>query len=208
MDLALFKRFLKLQKYDLNLLCAGYCGVNEDFGYGYLAYSFVIIWFVSDFFEWWYHHLGHRFSVMWEQHRHHHKFFNPTPFAVIADEYIDQLARATPLLFFPMVMPCNIDLLFFQYTLFFYGYGTFLHWGYELDYGCSSKQPYLYTAYEHYLHHAVSIKNKTYHTGFFLKIWDQLAGTEYPGMCAVNLLIGLLPNVLQRICLIHCSLSH
>ena len=42
-----------------------------------------------DFIEWFYHHLGHRYSALWEVHRHHHKFFNPSPFAVIADEVSD-----------------------------------------------------------------------------------------------------------------------
>jgi lathosterol oxidase len=50
---------------------------------------------------------------MWEIHRHHHKFYNPSPFAVIADEAPDQLVRALPLLVLPIVMPMNMDLLFF-----------------------------------------------------------------------------------------------
>ena len=76
-----------------------------------------------------------------------------------------------------------MDLLFFTYTIFFYGYGTYLHWGYELEHGCASKQPYVYSSYEHYLHHAISIKNKPLHTGFFFKLWDKLAGTEHSGPC-------------------------
>ncbi|CAF4136868.1 unnamed protein product, partial [Rotaria socialis] len=40
--------------------------------------------------------------------------FNPTPFAVIADEYLDQLVRASPLLFLPTMMPINMNLLFFR----------------------------------------------------------------------------------------------
>jgi hypothetical protein len=36
---------------------------------------------------------------------------------------------------------------------------------------------------EHYLHHAISIKNKTLHTGFFLKWWDRAVGSEDTGKC-------------------------
>ena len=61
---------------------------------------------------------------MWEVHRSHHKFYNPSPFAVIADEWMDQLVRAAPLLVLPTVMPMNLDLLFFTYVILFYGYGT------------------------------------------------------------------------------------
>jgi lathosterol oxidase len=38
----------------------------------------------------------------------------------------------------------------------------------------------LNTSFQHYLHHAVSTKNRPYHTGFFFKIWDQLFGSIYP----------------------------
>jgi lathosterol oxidase len=30
-------------------------------------------------------------------HKHHHIFFNPTPFAVIADEWMDQFIRSLPM---------------------------------------------------------------------------------------------------------------
>jgi hypothetical protein len=32
--------------------------------------------------------LGHCYERFWAVHKHHHAFFNPTPFAVIADEYV------------------------------------------------------------------------------------------------------------------------
>ncbi len=38
----------------------------------------------------------------------------------------------------------------------------------------------LNTSFQHYLHHAVSTKNRPYHTGFFFKIWDHLFDSIYP----------------------------
>jgi sterol desaturase/sphingolipid hydroxylase (fatty acid hydroxylase superfamily) len=70
-----------------------------------------------------YHYCGHYFTFMWDVHKHHHVFYNPSPFAVIADEWMDQFIRATPLLFLPMITPVNMDLLFGTYAVFFYGYG-------------------------------------------------------------------------------------
>lgn len=35
---------------------------------------------------------------------------------------------------------------------------------------------------QHYAHHAISIKNKPYHTGFFFKLWDQLFGSTWTGV--------------------------
>lgn len=160
----------------------GFCGISEEYGTWYHVYLFAFIWIVSDFYEWGYHQLGHRYAFFWEHHRHHHKFYNPSPFAVIADEYTDQAARSVPLLAFPLVVPCNVELLFAIYGLFFYGYGTYLHFGYEVD-AIDAHNPYILSSFQHYCHHAVSIKGKTYHTGFFFKCWDKWAGTEYPGKC-------------------------
>lgn len=115
-------------------------------------------------------------------HRHHHKFYNPTPFAVVADEYVDQLVRASPLLIFPLIMPVNIDVMFAVYGVFFYIYGVYLHWGYELDFP-DAHHPWINTSFQHYLHHAVSTKGKPYHTGFFFKLWDQLFGSVYTDTC-------------------------
>ncbi|KAJ1468707.1 hypothetical protein T484DRAFT_1920167 [Baffinella frigidus] len=99
----------------------GYCGLG-GFSVGYLALTFLVTWVVSDFYEFFYHHLGHRYAACWENHRHHHVFFNPSPFSVIADEYIDQFARSTPLVVLPLLVPINQDMLFLQYAFFFYGF--------------------------------------------------------------------------------------
>jgi lathosterol oxidase len=161
-----------------------YCGVGE-LGVGYLVFSFLLVWIVTDLYEFAYHQLGHRLRVAWRQHKAHHVFHNPTPFSVIADEPVDQFVRALPLLLFPMLMPINIDLLFFTFALFFYGYGVYLHWGFELRWP-DAHHPWLNTSFQHYLHHARSTLQRPYHTGFFLKLWDQLAQSCYVGECACS----------------------
>ena len=50
-----------------------------------------VIWAGSDFYEFFYHRLGHVNFNFWQQHRHHHVFHNPSPFSVIADEWVDQV---------------------------------------------------------------------------------------------------------------------
>lgn len=145
---------------------------------GYLVFTFFVVWIGSDFYEFAYHRLGHTFSFWWKHHKGHHVFFNPSPFAVIADEHVDQLIRSAPLLFIPLIMPVNMDLLFFTYGAFFYGYGVYLHWGYELSWP-DAHHPWINTAFQHYVHHARSTLNKPMHTGFFFKLWDQIAGSVY-----------------------------
>lgn len=158
-----------------------YCGF-EAYGVGYTIFSFFVTWIISDFWEFWYHRLGHTKQTFWNIHRWHHQFFNPSPFAVIADEYLDQLARSAPLVVLPLLMPVNMDMLYLQFGLFFYGYGVYLHWGFESEYP-DAHHPWINSAFQHYLHHAISINNKPYHTGFFFKIWDQLFGSIYTGDC-------------------------
>ncbi|CAF4301420.1 unnamed protein product [Rotaria sp. Silwood2] len=160
------------QKFDV------YCDVG-NYGSGYLIFSFFVIWLATDFFEFFYHRMGHMIDVLWDVHKFHHQFYNPTPFAVIADAYLDQLVRASPLLLLPAIMPINMNLLFFQFAIFLYGYGVYVHSGHEFSYP-DAHHPVLNTSFQHYLHHAISIKNKPYHTGFFFKIWDQLFGSVFP----------------------------
>ena len=78
-------------------------------GVGFHAWTFAWVLLASDFWEFYYHYLGHQHKILWNNHKHHHKFFNPSPFAVIADEFVDQFFRATPLVIFPMLAPVNIE---------------------------------------------------------------------------------------------------
>lgn len=160
----------------------GYCGDPHNIGLqGFLIETAIIIAF-SDFVEYAYHWIGHRYHFMWNVHKHHHVFYNPTPFAVIADEWMDQFIRSLPMVILPIMMPINIDLLFGIFGTLFYGYGVYLHWGYESPM-LSAHNPVFNTSYHHYSHHAVSIIGRPVFTGFFFKLWDKIFGTESPNPC-------------------------
>ena len=160
----------------------GYCGMTEERGVMYHVVQFAVMFVVTDFYEFFYHHLGHTIERCWDQHKSHHQFYNPSPFAVIADDFVDQVFRAGPMFVYPMLMPVNIDLMFAQWGTLFYIYGTYLHWGFESKY-ISAHNKVLNTAYDHHLHHRLSIKNKAIRTGFFLKIWDDMFGSIYKSDC-------------------------
>jgi len=155
-----------------------FCGWGDK-SLAYHLSTFLFTWIFSDFFEFAYHRLGHVDLRFWQHHKHHHVFSNPTPFSVIADEPVDQILRSSPLLFIPLLIPINMDLLFIQFGLFFYVYGVVLHSGYEQSF-VSSHNPIINSSFQHYIHHARSSMNTPYHCGFFLKAWDQLFGTCYP----------------------------
>jgi len=156
-----------------------YCGTEDG---GWMIPQFIALWIGVDFYEWAYHRLGHKSAYFWEIHKSHHQFYNPSPFAVIADEYVDQFVRAAPLLFFPMLVPVNMDMFFVQFILFFYAYGSYLHWGHELSWP-NAHTPFLNSSYHHYIHHAKALIGKPYHTGFFFRLWDDMMGSTYDGEC-------------------------
>lgn len=160
----------------------GYCGDPHQIGVvGHIAQAVIIFGF-SDLFEYVYHWVGHYSSTFWAIHRHHHAFYNPSPFAVIADEWPDQFMRTLPMAILPAIMPINVDLLFAIFATLFYGYGVYLHWGYESTW-LSTHNPVFNTSYHHYMHHAISIIGKPIYTGFFFKIWDNMFGTCYQSPC-------------------------
>jgi len=155
-----------------------FCGWG-DYSLSYHLATIGLSWILSDFFEFFYHRLGHTDFRFWQHHRHHHVFGNPSPFSVIADEPIDQLMRSLPLLLLPLMFPINMDVLFVQFGLFFYCYGVYLHCGYEHSF-ISPHHPVINSSFQHYVHHARSSVNTPYHCGFFFKIWDQIFRCCYP----------------------------
>jgi len=166
---------LELARNGIGHAFCGWGGRPLSYHIGVLAFS----WIISDFFEFFYHRLGHIDFKFWNHHRHHHVFHNPSPFSVIADEPIDQLIRSSPLLVLPLMVPINMDLLFLQFGLFFYTYGVYLHSGFEHSF-ISPHNGIVNTSFQHYAHHARSSMNTPYHCGFFLTVWDRLFGTMYP----------------------------
>lgn len=165
----------------LHLVDAGWShayGGLGGYGLPYLVFTFFLVWVGSDLYEFLYHRLGHTRAFWWKQHKPHHAFANPSPFSVIADDHLDQLVRSAPMLFVPLLVPINMDLLFLTYGAFFYGYGVYLHWGHELRWP-DAHHAWINTSFQHYLHHARSSENKPIHTGFFFKVWDKLAGSAF-----------------------------
>ncbi|CEL99449.1 unnamed protein product [Vitrella brassicaformis CCMP3155] len=162
-------------------LAKGFCGAQQ-YSWGFQVLVQVVFWLFVDFTEFYYHRATHVYKFLWRFHKHHHTFFNPSPFAVIADEMLDQFVRASPMLLFPLFVPINIDLMFLQMGIFSYGYGVYLHSGHELKWP-DAHHPWINTAFQHYCHHAMSIYNKPYHCGFFLKVFDRMWGCMYTGKC-------------------------
>merc|ERR1712070_592413 len=148
--------------------------------------NFIISFWVVDFYSYAYHLLGHKVPECWAIHRFHHKFYNPTPFGVIADDMGDQLARAMPLLFLPLMLPTlNWLVLSGVFALDLY-YGVLLHSGHE---NMTARKVANYveglvgtdlvnTPLNHFLHHAISGGSTPKYCGFYVTLWDKLFGSE------------------------------
>jgi lathosterol oxidase len=141
---------------------------------------------IIDFYEWGWHYLGHWVESLWTVHKHHHKYYNPTPFGTIADWPIDNFMRSLyPIVCFGVSLTLfgqylDIDVLYLGLGFILQIYGMYLHCGHELE--CLPYNSRFWnTSFQHYVHHAVSVKNKPLHTGFFVKLWDDLAGSVYVG---------------------------
>jgi lathosterol oxidase len=90
--------------------------------------------------------------------------------------------RTAPLLLIPMALPTNIDLLFAQFSLLFYAYGVYLHWGFESPL-ISAHNSFINGSYHHWYHHAYSAGTTPIYTGFFFRLWDSCVGTVAKGEC-------------------------
>ena len=148
--------------------------------------NFIISFWAVDFYSYFYHFIGHKIPEAWTIHRFHHKFFNPTPFGVIADDCLDQLIRAMPLLFLPLAIDTlNWVVLSSVFALDMY-YGVLLHGGHEnvparkvadfFEKLCGVD--IINTPLNHYLHHAISGGSTPKYCGFYVTLWDKLFGSE------------------------------
>jgi sterol desaturase/sphingolipid hydroxylase (fatty acid hydroxylase superfamily) len=150
------------------------------------AVNFAISFWVVDFYSYFYHYIGHKIPEAWAIHRFHHKFYNPTPYGVIADDMLDQVVRAMPLLFLPLALDSlNWVVLSAVFGCDMY-YGILLHSGHEnaparkiadfFEGACGVDL--INTPLNHFLHHAISGGSTPKYCGFYVTVWDKLFGSE------------------------------
>jgi lathosterol oxidase len=148
--------------------------------------SLVMAVVLADFYEWFWHYLGHWVDSLWMVHKHHHKYYNPTPFGTIADYPMDNFMRSLYVVFVYAAsyalfgQNLDIDMLYLPTAFINAFYGIYMHAGHEVSF-LPWDHKIINTSFQHYVHHSVSVKNKPLHTGFFIKLWDNLAGSVYEG---------------------------
>jgi sterol desaturase/sphingolipid hydroxylase (fatty acid hydroxylase superfamily) len=148
--------------------CRKYNNMYDDFSLysiGYNILSLVMLWSITEVFEWYFHYLSHNNKYLWAIHKNHHMYPNPTPFSVLSDHPVDMFVKSSPLLF-----PIHYLTLFMWFTFINFFYGVYLHGGFEFDFLPSRYSKYLISSWHHNTHHARGKDGKNF--GFFTRFCD------------------------------------
>ena len=157
----------------------GYSGLYADPGeYGllYIPLSIFLVFLTMEVFEWTFHWACHRNSLLWKIHKHHHRYSNPTSFGVMADQPLDMLIKASPILWIPLLFPIWDVALIGTFATMNFIYGTYLHAGFDFPFMPSPHSRFLVGAWHHNEHHAGSVDNNY---GFFTGFMDLIFKTRF-----------------------------
>jgi lathosterol oxidase len=141
----------------------------------YIPVSIFGVFVVMEVFEWAFHWACHRNDLLWKIHKHHHRYSNPTPFGVMADQPIDMFIKASPIFWIPFLFPIWDVALIATFATMNFLYGTYLHAGFDPPWMPSPHSRFLVSAWHHNEHHAGSLEHNY---GFFTAFMDILFKTR------------------------------
>ena len=158
-----------------------YNGYNQlyaspsDYPLWTIPVSMLALFLIMEVFEWAFHWACHQNDLLWKIHKHHHRYSNPTPFGVMADQPIDMFIKASPILWIPFLFPIWDVALIGTFATVNFVYGIYLHAGFDPPFMPSPHSRYLVSGWHHNEHHAGSLKHNF---GFFTAFMDILMGTR------------------------------
>ena len=110
----------------------------SDYGYGYWAVSWVALFLYNEVFQWYWHKCSHEYKFLWQFHKIHHKFHNPSPISVVSNHPVDIFMQSSPILVVPFLFPIHDATLYLTFALINYAYGAALHAGFDWPYAVTS----------------------------------------------------------------------
>jgi lathosterol oxidase len=137
----------------------------------YIPLSIVGVFVVMEVFEWAFHWACHRNALLWKIHKHHHRYANPTPFGVMADQPLDMFIKASPILWIPFLFPIWDVALIGTFASVNFLYGIYLHAGFDPPWLPSPHSRFLVSAWHHNEHHSGSLMHNYGFFTAFLDIW-------------------------------------
>lgn len=165
----------------LSFWCAqrGYGGLYADpaeYGLLYVPVSVFLVFVTMEIFEWTFHWACHNNDWLYKIHKHHHRYSNPTSFGVMADQPLDMLIKASPILWMPFLFPVWDVALLVTFATMNFLYGTYLHAGFDFPFMASPHSRFLVTSWHHNEHHSGSPQHNF---GFFTGMLDTAFGTRF-----------------------------
>jgi len=146
-------------------------------GWGWLAFSTVLLIFAHDAYFYWTHRLMHRKPLFPIVHRIHHLSHTPTPWAAFAFHPIEALIQAAIFPLFILVVPTH-PLAALVWLLYMTVMNVLGHCGFEILPRGFTRHPlsrWHNTAVHHDLHHHAVHCN----FGLYYNLWDRLMGTNH-----------------------------
>lgn len=159
-----------------------YNGYNQlyaspsDYPLWAIPLSIFAVFLIMEIFEWTFHWACHKNSLLWNVHKHHHRYSNPTPFGVMADNPVDMFIKASPILWIPFLFPIWDVALIGTFAVINFAYGTYLHAGFDPPWMTSPHSRYLVSAWHHNEHHSGSVDTNF---GFFTAFMDIVFKTRF-----------------------------
>jgi sterol desaturase/sphingolipid hydroxylase (fatty acid hydroxylase superfamily) len=156
-----------------------------DYGWGYFAFSTLLMIFLHDTYFYWTHRLLHVSGIFPRVHGLHHKSHNPTPWTAYSFDWIEAIVNFMFVKFFLLIVPMH-PLGIFSFLAFMIVRNAIGHSGYELFPRRWVTHPIfgqLTNVTHHDLHHATF----RYNYGLYFTYWDRLMGTEHPDYVAKTL---------------------
>lgn len=139
----------------------------EDYGWGYLAASVLLLLLFTETVVYWTHRVLHHPILFRRIHVYHHQFREPTPWAAFAFHPLDAFAQAFPYHVAAFVFPLHFGV----YTL---AMSLVMVWSVSIH-DRVTLLPFRWLLYagHHTLHHL----HNRYNLGQYCTFWDRVAGT-------------------------------
>lgn len=149
-----------------------------DYGWAYLAFSFVLALVAHDAWFYWTHRLMHLSRLYRPFHRLHHRSRTPTPWTAYAFAPGEAAINGAFMAIFVFFVPAH-PIVLATFMIHMIARNVIGHSGYELFPRATVDSwwlKWLTSVTHHDLHHS----DMRYNFGLYFSWWDKLMGTEHP----------------------------
>lgn len=148
-----------------------------DYGWFYLALSFVLALLIHDTYFYWTHRFMHHPRLFRLFHLLHHRSTNPSPWAAFSFSPLEAVVEGSVILVIALLIPIH-QYAIMAFLLFMTVYNVYGHLGYEIfpTFLVNSRfGKWLNTSTNHNMHH----KHFKGNYGLYFRFWDELLGTTH-----------------------------